>query len=157
MDSNRDLLRQMNDELEAEKRHDALRRVRLYRWARRRLAHAADFGRDMIIDYWWMILGSILFYGILALGDRSPAWVIVGPLGTIGLAGIYTWYDRKLRAAERRIRDRDWLIDALRESSLDLEATVQMLLGDQARVAAVGERPGVWVGQTWYEIEEDDR
>mgnify|MGYP003495048337 CR=1 FL=1 len=25
-----------------------------------------------------------------------------------------------------------------------------------ASVAAVGERPGVWVSQTWHEIEEDD-
>ena len=121
----------------------------------RRLTYRGlHFGRETFSRYWWMIGGLWVFYFIVAIGgDTVP---LVGPLGAVLLAGLFTHYDLRNERAELLVIVLRERIQALKESGLDLEATIAMLIGDQARMAAVGERPGVWVGQTWHEIEEDD-
>ena len=151
MDDNRTRLRRLNAEIVAEREHDALLRVRLYRRLRRLTYRGLHFGRETFSRYWWMIGGLWVFYFIVAIGgDTVP---LVGPLGAVLLAGLFTHYDLRNERAELLVIVLRERIQALKESGLDLEATIAMLIGDQV---SGGERPGVWVGQTWYEIEEDD-
>lgn len=160
MDSNRDFLRQLNDqlndELEAEKRHDALRRVRLYRWARRHILHAADFGRDMVSDYWITILAAIFWFAFVGVAEGSARLAFFGPVGILVVVATYTWYDRKLRTAyDLCIRLREE-IHALEESGRDLEYTIRSMILAKGKNAAVGDAPGVWIGDTWYEVEVEE-
>lgn len=147
----RERLRALNDSVARQRRRDQ-------RWARARrvrryLTDFAAFMADTVRRYWWAIVPAPICGVILAAQGKSPAWLILGFFITLAMTSIWTSYDRQIEGLHGRLFVTAEALEDQRELNRDLAATVAALMLDNEKIRATGGAPGVWIGDTWYEVE----